>query len=145
VIFDGFNHTPSAQASGLALSMSSFLFCLPLLVNLGSFLATHPLMSHSAGQVAGVDDRFQERFRMVMGYLVFREASQVGATSAKDVHLALSHFQSISEISSVTGNMSPQDTKRRIKSFYSLCWRRAPAAYDEPELFAKVMQSLLPV
>jgi hypothetical protein len=29
--------------------------------------------------VAGVDDRYQERFRMVVEYLMFREASQVAA------------------------------------------------------------------
>jgi hypothetical protein len=40
--------------------------------------------------------------------------------------------------------MSPQETKRRIKSFYSLCWRRAPIAYSEPELLAEVTCSLPP-
>jgi hypothetical protein len=43
---------------------------------------------HVPLQVAGVDDRYQERFRMVVEYLMFREASQVGATSAKDTHSA---------------------------------------------------------
>ena len=33
----------------------------------------------------------------------------------------------------------PQETKRRVKSFYSLCWRRAPAAYAEAELLAEVL------